>query len=81
MIFGHRATNELMWGIELCIMFHRYTKRLGIDIENNPNLADAHWLRRHWVKACMRLGDDSVLRVVRSQKEGGLGKITAPDHD
>jgi hypothetical protein len=79
-MFSHRGTNELMWAIELCVMFDRYIKRLGIDMTNDK-LVDAHWLKRHWIKTCMRLGDDVALRIVRSQKEKIIGKEEATDND
>lgn len=75
---GWRVVNELMWAVELCVMFDRYCRTMGID-RNDP-LVDAEWLKRHWVKACMRLGNDDIMKIISKQREGKHGAITPPDY-
>lgn len=54
-------------------MFDRYCRTMGIE-QGDPVL-DAEWLRKHWVKACMRLGDDAIVRIIGKQREGRVGTI------
>ena len=66
MIFSYRATNEIMWAIELRVSFQRYLEAMDITEEG---LVEAEWLRRHWVKASMRLGSTDVVAIIYSRRK------------
>jgi hypothetical protein len=73
-VLGYRATNEIMWAIELTILYDRYCRVLKVS--HQQQLRDADWLKRHWVKTCIRLGSFDTLRIVWNQKEGRFAKFT-----